>query len=463
MAPVEQSFLPIAELSAYQRNWTIKARVTNKGTLRKFSKGAGQGQVFNVELLDSMGGEIRASFFNQAVDKFETMLEKGKCFTFSRGSVKIANRQYNNVNHRYELTFDKDAIVEVAAEDASIETVKYNFVSVKAVGSRTLPTTVDICGIITESKPISTVNSKEGVELIKREITVADDTATSMSVTLWGERAKQDDSLFNCFPTVVLKAVLVKEFREGRSGSLLQSGELLLMPSMPEAQKVQQWWLQGGSKQELVDISKQSGGGDGGRARNATATSLTGLRLASERLGNEPEIFTVVSRLALVQMQKQGEPQPLTFMACQEPKEPYKYPCNKRVDEQGFCAACNRAGKVAARLTLRCRFVDYEDAAWLTSFHEAATKIIGMTGEEVRTLELAAKEKGEAGREELEEVIRKTYFSKPMNVTVRAKIDNYNGEPRSNVTVIDARPVSKTEHGRQMLKDIQELLAQTGA
>merc|ERR1719162_391717 len=170
----------------------------------------------------------------------------------------------------------------------------------------------------------------------------------------------------------------------------------------------------------------------------------------------------MVARLALVQMQKQGAPQPLHYMACQEPKEGFKnLTCNKRVDESGFCPVCNRAGKAAPRLNVRCRFVDFEDQAWLTSFHEGATKILGMSGEEVQKLEQAAAEKGEAGREELEAAIRSRYFNKPMSITVRAKMDNYNGEQRTNVTVIDARPVSKSEHGRHMLKEIEELLSQS--
>jgi len=472
MTSAEQNFLPIAELSAYQTKWTIKARVTNKAQMRTFKKGGGEGKVFSVELLDSMGGEIRATFFNQGVDKYHDMLEKGKCFTFSRGSIKVANKQFNSTNHRYELTFDKDAVVESAKDDASIEAIKFSFVNLRALGTRNLPTTADICGIITSFRPTQSVNSKEGVELTKREITVADDSATSMTVTLWGDRAKQEDKVFDGNPVVVLKSVLVKDWRESRSGSLLQGGELLFKPKMPEAERVQQWWAGGGSSQELGNLSAPVGGagGDAGRGRNATPTSLAGLRLASERLGFQPEIYSVVARLALVQMRKQGEAQPLHYMACQEPKESKiglsNFPCNKRVDEQGFCASCNRAGKVAPRLNVRCRFVDFEDQAWLTSFHEAATKIIGMSGEEVRAKELAANEKGEAGREELEAAIRKQYFGKPISVTVRAKMDNYNGEPRSNVTVIDARPVSHAEHGRQMLKEIHALLdsqAQAGA
>jgi len=46
-----------------------------------------------------------------------------------------------------------------------------------------------------------------------------------------------------------------------------------------------------------------------------------------------------------------------------------------------------------------------------------------------------------------------------MNIVVRAKLDSYNGEARANVTVVDARPVSYGEHGRFMLKEINEMLA----
>lgn len=460
------SFLPIAELSAYQSKWSIKARVTNKAQMRTFRKGNGEGKVFSVDLLDAMGGEIRASFFDQAVDNFHDMLEKGKVFTFSKGTVKVANRQYNNCNHRYELTFDKQAVIEPASEDASIETIKFNFTSLKALATRTLPAAVDLCGIISSFKPTQTVNSKEGVELIKREITIVDDTATSISVTLWGDRAKQDDSVFAGHPAVVIKAVLIKEFRESRSGSLGQSAEMILKSTMPEAVKVQQWWSQGGSSQNLVQLSEVVAGAGGQTAQNVTQTTLAGLRMASERLGFQPEVFSIVARLALVQTRKQGEIQPLHYMACQEPKEGRGYPCQKRVDEQGFCNSCQRVGKVAPRLNIRCRFVDFEDQAWLTSFHEASVKVLGMSGEEVKAMEKAAAEKGEGGREELDAKIASQYFQKPMNVTVRAKMGSYNGEARTDMAVIDCRPVAHGEHGRHMLKEINELLssqAQAGA
>jgi len=455
-----QVVLPICELSPYMKKWTIKARVTEKAQLRTFAgKTGGDGKVFSAVLLDAAGGDIRASFFNEAADKFFNVLERGQCFTFSNGSIKVANRQYNTTSHRYELTFDKETIVEKCQDDASIETVKYSFLNLRTVQTKSAPCAVDICGIITNFLPEMTVTGKDG-PLTKRDITVADDSATSMTVTLWGERAQQEDKKFDGNPVVALKSVGLKDYNGNRSGSLLQSGSIVFNPTLNEAKKVQEWWSQGGSSQELVQLSSQTTGGGDTRAQNAKHTTLAGLRMAADQLTSQPEMFTATTRLALIQTRKQGEPQPLHYKACQEPKEPRSYPCNKRVDETGFCAGCNRIGKSAPRLNLRCRFVDSEDQTWLTCFNEAATKVLGMSAEQVKELEDAAAVKGEAGREELEAAIKKSYFGTPFRLTVRGKLDTYNGEARPNFSVVDAKPVSYREHGREMLKDVHEFLGQ---
>merc|ERR1719507_2253234 len=130
------------------------------------------------------------------------------------------------------------------------------------------------------------------------------------------------------------------------------------------------------------------------------------MRQAAELVSSQPAIFNIVGRLALVQTRKQGEVQPLCYIACQEPREGSTLPCNKRVGEDGFCAVCNRVGKAAPRLNLRCRFSDFGDAAWLTTFHEAAQRVLQMTAEDAK-----ATEAGEGGRDTLEAAIRGRYFS----------------------------------------------------
>merc|ERR1712217_381646 len=115
------------------------------------------------------------------------------------------------------------------------------------------------------------------------------------------------------------------------------------------------------------------------------------------------------SRLAQVQTRKQGEQLPLHYIACAEPKEGSSLLCNRRVDSSGFCAACNRAGKTMIRLNVRCRFSDFSDSVWLTSFHEPAMAVLGMNGDQLAAMDGSA----DGGRERLEATLRQRYFVEP--------------------------------------------------
>lgn len=147
---------------------------------------------------------------------------------------------------------------------------------------------------------------------------------------------------------------------------------------------------------------------------------------------------------------------PLHYNACAELRETSygKLACQRRVDSSGFCATCDRVGKTSLRLNLRCRYSDFGDSLWLTTFHEAAERVLGMSAEKVAELD-----SGADGRERLEEALRQRYFGQPMELTVKAKLDSYNGEPRTNVTCIGAGPVNRRERGLKLLGEIKDMLA----
>ena len=62
----------------YANRWTIKARVTSKADIRRWSNAKGEGTLFSIDLLDSQNTEIRATFFKDACDKFYPLIEQGK-------------------------------------------------------------------------------------------------------------------------------------------------------------------------------------------------------------------------------------------------------------------------------------------------------------------------------------------------------------------------------------------------
>eukprot|EP00955_Chlamydomonas_euryale_P043381 352576-Chlamydomonas_euryale.AAC.1 len=61
--------VPIKTLNPFTGRWTIKARCTSKSELRRWNGVKGEGKLFSFDLLDTGGGEIRVTAFNDAVDK----------------------------------------------------------------------------------------------------------------------------------------------------------------------------------------------------------------------------------------------------------------------------------------------------------------------------------------------------------------------------------------------------------
>lgn len=443
-------FLPIREISSYQKNWTIRGRVTSKSAIRSFGK-AGGGKVFNVDILDASGSEIRANFFNQAAEQLHEKLQKGRCYTFSKGTARVANKQYNSTNHKYELVFDKTFQVDAAAEDTQIQSFRYNVVDIASLRTRALPCKVDLCGVVLEASPYFSITSKDGQELAKRDITIADDSGCSINILLWGDRAKTDDEHFRNNPVVGLKAVVIKEWNDSRSGSSLAEGEIRFNPEIPEATKVRQWWLQGGCNQSLLALSQTQTVGEPGAG--AAVVSLAELPGAVTRVG-QFQVFIIFCRLHMVQTSRQGERMPLWYPACQESKGNGSFICNKRVDDAGFCAGCNRVVKHELKLNIRCHYSDASDSNWIGTFNDSAVQIIGFDADE------AAQREASDGREALEAAIHQQYYAQPLQLMIRAKRESFNGQERINVGVMDACAVDLGERGRDLLEEVRQMLAE---
>ena len=68
-------------------------------------------------------------------------------------------------------------------------------------------------------------------------------------------------------------------------------------------------------------------------------------------------------------------------------------------------------------------------------------------------------ENDSSGREKLEASIARAYLYQPLQLTLRARQDTYNGAPRLLIECIDAKPVTHGVHGRFLLKEISESLS----
>lgn len=103
---------PIEAISPYAHKWTIKARCTSKSNIKTWHNRNGEGKLFSVNLLDD-SGEIRATGFNDQCDMLYNIFQEGSVYYISSPCrVQIAKKQFTNLNNDYELTFERDTIVE---------------------------------------------------------------------------------------------------------------------------------------------------------------------------------------------------------------------------------------------------------------------------------------------------------------------------------------------------------------
>jgi len=103
---------PIEALSPYAHKWTIKARCTNKSDIKRWHNKSGEGKLFSVNLLDD-SGEIRATGFQDQCDLLYDVFQEGSVYYISAPCrVQLAKKQFTNLNNDYELTFERDTVVE---------------------------------------------------------------------------------------------------------------------------------------------------------------------------------------------------------------------------------------------------------------------------------------------------------------------------------------------------------------
>jgi replication factor A1 len=59
--------------------------VTKKYERKCWKNNRSEGYLMNIELMDCMGAQIQATFFNDAVDKFDSIIKEGNIYLLSSG------------------------------------------------------------------------------------------------------------------------------------------------------------------------------------------------------------------------------------------------------------------------------------------------------------------------------------------------------------------------------------------
>lgn len=442
---------PLVSLNPYQGNWTIKVRVTNKGNMRSYKNARGQGHVFNVELTDEDGTQIQATMFNEAANKLFDKFQLGKVYYISKGTLKVANKQFKTVQNDYEMTLNENSEVEEAInEQTFIPETKFNFVQIDDLGPYVNGREfVDVIGVVQAVSPTMSIRRKSNNDTIpKRDITIADETKKTVVVSLWNDLAtnlgQELLDMADKSPVVAIKSLKVGDF-QGVSLSTLSRSTVLVNPDLPESNKLRSWYDSEGKETAMASIGSVVSpiSKIGFRSMYSDRVSLSHITSNPSLGDDKPAFFSLNAYVSFIKPD-----QPMWYRACKT--------CSKKVTEaigSGYwCEACQKNDvDCSLRYILSVKVSDASDEAWLSMFNEQAEELLGCSADELDKL------KSQEGQENPFQLKLREPKWVPHLFRVGVTQREYMSEKRQRITVKAIAPVDFAAESRFLLEEISKM------
>jgi replication factor A1 len=406
---------PIESLSPYAHKWTIRARCTNKGDMKEWHNQKGSGKLFSVNLLDDTG-EIRATCFNEVAERLFPIFQEGTVYYVSAPCrVQLAKKQFSNLPNDYELQFERDTEVEKAEDQENKPQIRFNFTKIGDLNSVEKDTTIDTVGVLKEVQEVTTITSKTtNKDFSKRELTLADDSQTSVRLTIWGKTAESFDAPLESI--IAFKGVKVSDFG-GRSLSLLSSGSMMVDPDIDEAHKLRGWFNAVGQNATFSTHQGMSNSSGGGK---------DDAKLISQIIEEESYLQDTPTYMSLRASVVYVKNTTVAYPACSTQG------CNKKVIEENpgswWCEKCQASfPEPQYRYVLSVNVADHTGTLWLSCFDEAGQKIVGVTANEAMKMKESDEEGNTAGQfmNIMQDATCRTF-----NFRVRAKLETYQDQPK---------------------------------
>lgn len=441
--------IPISALNPYQGRWAIKARVTAKGDLRRYNNAKGDGKVFSFDLLDSDGGEIRVTCFNNVVDRFYDTLEVGRVYVISKGSIKPAQKNFNHLKNEWEIFLEATSGVDLCPdEDASIPHQQFAFRPISEIETAENNSILDIIGVVTSVNPSVPILRKNGMETQRRILNIKDQSGRSVELTLWGDFCNREGQKLHelieagSYPVLAVKAGKVNDF-SGKSIGTISSTQLFINLECPEANALTHWFEQGGKDIAAYSISREAMPGG---SKNEIRKALS--QIKNEGLGrsNKPDWITVKATVTFIKTDT------FCYTAC--PLMIGDRQCNKKVTRSGNslwqCDRCNQEFEECDyRYLLQVQISDHSGLTWVTAFQETGADLLGCSAKELNELK-------DEDEPRFSEIIKNCLFREFL-VKLKVKEETYGDEQRVKITVIKAEKVDYAAESRFLLDLISKV------
>lgn len=458
-APAQQprSALPkrpvnaIEQLSPYQNQWVIKARVSYKGDLRKWSNARGEGMIFNVNFLDE-SDEIRATAFNELAEKFHQVFQEGKVYYISKARIQQAKPQFSHLSHPYELALDRDTVVEESYDTSDVPKIHFNFAKLSQIQDSESNSVVDVIGIIKEVGPVFQITAKStGKPFDRRNVTIVDDSNVAIVVGLWNNTAIDFSVPENS--VVAFKGCKIQDFG-GRSLTLTPSGSLMANPDIPQAYHLKGWFDNQGINENFKSLKNE-----GPAKQNSIANRKLILQAQEENLGmsERPDFFSIKATINFFKTENFCYPacNNTTQLNSQMPTTT----CNRKVFEQSDgswrCEKCDlNFSEPHYRYILNCSVMDSSGQMWITLFDEEAKKLFNLPASEL----LKMREQGANNENTDFQNLVSDITMREYNFRLKARQDSYNGIVRVRYQVMNISEVNFNNECEYLCSDLQSML-----
>ncbi|KAJ8643813.1 hypothetical protein MRB53_005561 [Persea americana] len=388
--------------------------------------------------------------FNAAATKFFPKFELGKVYYISKGTLKVANKQFKTVQNDYEMTLNEySEVEEVTGEGAFVPETKFNFVQIDQLGSyingREL---VDIIGVVQNVSTTLSIRRKSNNESIpKRDVIIADESKKTVTVSLWSDLAtnigQELMEKVDTAPIVALKCLKVGDF-QGVSLSTLSKSTLLINPDIPEAKKLRSWYDSEGKGTSMASVASSISPGlskAGVRSFHSDRVFLSHITEDPSLGQDKPVFFNIKGYISLIKPD-----QAMWYRACKI--------CSKKVTEavgSGYwCEACQKNDEESSlRYIMVIKVTDATGEAWLSVFNEQAEKIIGCSADELNQIK---SEDEKAFQMKLKEAMWVPHLFR-----VSVAQTEYMSEKRQRITVRAQAPVDWAAESKYLLEEMSKM------
>jgi len=435
--PVGGRFMAIQALTPYMNKWTIKGRITQKGNMREWNNARGSGKLFSFTIADETA-DLKVTSFKEEAEKFYGMVEKGKVYQITNGTLKGKNAQFNKTDHDYELTLNRNSLLEEVEDDGfSMAKINFKFIKIDQLESKEKYDTVDICAVIKAAEEIQMITIKsKNTQTPKRDLILVDDSNKTVKCALWGDEANSfDDGAVD--KVIAIKGAVVGDFG-GRTLSLGREGEMIYNFDEDAGRTMADWWANH-KNDEFGSLSQGAL-----TRRNESIVKLVTLNDGDNYQSDKPYYCTFKGTVTYLRKDNS------LYKAC--PGKEGKDDCKKKLIDEGTgnyrCEKCDfSTSNYTYRMILNASVADVTHGTFMTLFAEQGEQLMDIQAADLGAMMEDIENDG------YDEKFSERVFTEFM-FNVRSKLETYQDEQRKRITVARLAEIDYVKYGNQLIEEL---------